>query len=198
MLTLTSPVETWLHGVRAGVKLGVLCVFTAVLFGVSSVWILLGALLGVMVLHAPGGWAFARHAARMLWPVWPFVMVVGVWHAWTGDVVQGAAIILRLVVVLMAANLVTMTTRLADMMGVVEWLAWPIRGVLPPRRLALAVALVVRFIPVMGQTWTQIAEAFRARTWRRAGWRALVPMLLATIDEADHVAEALRARGGVG
>lgn len=198
MLTLTSPVEIWLHGVRAGTKLGVLCAFTTVLFTVTSLWVLIGAACAVMALHAPGGRAFAVHAARMLWPVWPFVLIVAVWHTWTGDLQQGVVIILRLLTVMLAANLVTMTTRLADMMAVVEWLARPLRHVLPPRRLALAVALVVRFIPVMGQTWVQISQAFRARTWRRMGWRALVPMLLATIDEADHVAEALRARGGAG
>jgi biotin transport system permease protein len=198
MLTLTSPVDIWLHGVRAGVKLGILCVFTAVLFGVTSPWVLLGTLCAVMALHAPGGRVFARHAGGMLWPLWPFVVVVGLWHTWTGEVAQGVAVVLRLVTVVMAANLVTMTTRLTDMLGLVEWLARPLRGILPPRRLGLAVALVVRFVPVLGQKYALIADAWRARAWRRAGWRVMVPMLLATIDEADHVAEALRARGGVG
>jgi biotin transport system permease protein len=197
MLTLTSPVETWLHGVRAGVKLGVLCVFTAVLFGISNVWVMAGALAMVVALHAQG-WAFAGHAGRMLWPVWPFVVVVGVWHGVTGDALQGTVIILRMLTAIAAANLVTMTTRLSDMLEVVDWLLQPFGRVLPVRRVALSVALVVRFVPVLGQRYAVIADAWRARAWRRAGWRVMVPMLLAVIDDADQVAEALRARGGVG
>lgn len=197
MLTLTSPVETWLHGVRAGVKLGVLCVFTAVLFGVSNLWAMVGACACVAALHAQG-WAFARHAGRMLWPVWPFVVVVGVWHGVTGDVLQGTVIILRMLTAIAAANLVTMTTRLADMLGLVEWLLQPFERVMPARRVALSVALVIRFVPVLGQKLGVIRAAWAARSAKRAGWRIMVPMLLATIDDADQVAEALRARGGVG
>ncbi len=197
MLTLTSPVETWLHGVRAGVKLGVLCVFTAVLFGVSNLWAMVGACACVVALHAQG-WAFARHAGRMLWPVWPFVVVVGVWHGVTGDVLQGTVIILRMLTAIAAANLVTMTTRLADMLGLVEWLLQPFERVMPARRVALSVALVIRFVPVLGQKLGVIRAAWAARSAKRAGWRIMVPMLLATIDDADQVAEALRARGGVG
>ncbi len=197
MLTLTSPVNTWLHGVRAGVKLGVLCVFTAVLFGVSNLWAMVGACACVAALHAQG-WVFARHAARMLWPVWPFVLVVGVWHGVTGDVLQGTVIILRMLTAIAAANLVTMTTRLSDMLGLVEWLSQPFERVMPARRVALSVALVIRFVPVLGQKLGVIRAAWAARSAKRAGWRIVVPMLLATIDDADQVAEALRARGGVG
>ena len=32
---------------------------------------------------------------------------------------------------------------------------------------------------------------------RRAGWRIVAPLALMALDDAEHVAEALRARGGV-
>lgn len=197
MLTLTSPVDTWLHGVRAGVKLGALCVFTAALFAVSDLRVMLGALAVVVALHAQG-WVFARHAAGMLWPVWPFVVVVGVWHAATGDINAGVVIILRLLTAVAAANLVTMTTRLSDMIALVAWALGPFARILPAQRVAISIALVIRFIPVMGQKMALIRAAWAARSARRAGWRIMVPMLLATIDDADQVAEALRARGGAG
>jgi biotin transport system permease protein len=62
----------------------------------------------------------------------------------------------------------------------------------------LAAALVIRFVPVMLTRTEQIAAAFRARSARRPGWRVLVPALLAALDDAAQVAEALRARGGAG
>lgn len=196
MLTLTSPVETPLHRLPAGLKLAALAIFTLVLFRLSSPLPLAGAAALVAALHLPWGRTFAAHAARMLRPLWPFVLVVALWHLWIGDLSGGAVILLRIVTAVAAANLVTMTTRLSDMLAVFETLARPLSPLLPPRRLALAFALVIRFIPTLSDRMALLAEAFRARSPRRPGWRLAVPATLAALDGADHAAEALRARGG--
>jgi biotin transport system permease protein len=97
------------------------------------------------------------------------------------------------------ANAVTMTTELAEIIAVLTRLARPlVRLGLNPKVLGLSVALVIRFVPVMLQRYDQIVLAFRARSPRRPGWRILMPVLLAALDDADRVAEALRARGGAG
>jgi biotin transport system permease protein len=196
MLTLTSPVDTPLHRLPAGAKLAALAGFTLALFALPSPAGLGAALAALAVLHLTCGTGFARHAARMLWPLWPFVAVVTLWHLWTGDLRGGAVIVLRMTAAVAAANLVTMTTRLSDMVALVERLARPLAPLLPPRRLALAIALVIRFVPRMADRLARIAEAFRARSPRRPGWRVVVPATLAALDDADRVAEALRARGG--
>jgi biotin transport system permease protein len=196
MLTLTSPVETPLHRLPAGGKLAALAGFTVILFALKTPIATALALATVVTLHLPWGTAFAIHAARMLRPLWPFAAVILAWHLWTGDLRGGAVILLRMVAAVAAANLVTMTTRLSDMLSVFETLARPLAPVLPPRRLALAFALVIRFIPRLGDRMAQITEGFRARSPRRPGWRVLVPATLAALDDADHAAEALRARGG--
>ncbi|MEZ5796227.1 MAG: energy-coupling factor transporter transmembrane protein EcfT [Paracoccaceae bacterium] len=196
MLTLTSPVDTALHRWPAWVKLAALAVFTVLLFRLASPAALAAAAAAILALHLPWGAGFARHAARMLRPLWLFVAVVALWHLWLADPAGGAVIILRMTSAVAAANLVTMTTRLSDMLAVFERLATPFAFVLPPHRLALAFALVIRFIPQLSLRLTQIAEAFRARSPRRPGWRVLVPATLAALDDAEHAAEALRARGG--
>ncbi len=199
MLTLTSPVETWLHPVRAGWKLLALCVFTFALFSMEGIQALALALAFVVVLQLPCGALFLRTAARMLWPLWPFVVIVLVWHLWIAAPAAGATVVLRLVAAVGAANLVTMTTRLTDMIAVIEWLARSFgRAGLSPRLIALAIALVIRLIPVLSVRALQLSEAWRARSPRRSRWPLLVPVTLAALDDADHVAEALRARGGAG
>lgn len=199
MLTLTSPVETRFHALPAGAKMAGLCVVTAGLIFVAAPWVLAAALLAALALMAAGGRVFLAHGLRLLLPLWPFVLIVAGWHLWTREVGDGAAILLRLVTVVMLANLVTMTTRLSDMIGVLERLAAPFgRLGLSPRVLALAVALVIRFIPVLAERVGQIRDAIRARSARRPGWRLVVPATLAALDDADHAAEALRARGGLG
>lgn len=199
MLTLTSPVETPLHRLPAGAKLAGLCLFTLVLFRTTGLVSMALALTGVAGVAAIGGPTFLRHSVRMLLPLWPFAAVLVLWHLWQGNLSAGAVILLRLTAAVGAANLVTMTTRLSDMLAVLLWLGRPLaRMGLPSRALALALALSIRFIPVLSDRLIQIREAWRARSPRRPGWRILMPAVLAALDDADHVAEALRARGGMG
>ena len=196
MLTLTSPVETPWHRLPAGAKLAALALGTLGLFALHAPGALGAALAGIALLHLPGGWPFLAHALRMLRPVWPFLAVILAWHLWAGTPREGAAIALRMLAALAAANLVTMTTRLSDLLAVVERLCRPLSPLLPPRRLALAFALVLRFLPAMAAQLAQLRLAWSARSPRRPGWRILVPAVLAALDDADHAAEALRARGG--
>lgn len=199
MLTLTSPVETPLHRIPAAPKLAALCLFTVALFRLDHPLPLAIALAAVAALHLAQGRAFAAHALRLIRPLWPFLAVVTLWHLWLGDPATGTTILLRLITAVASANLVTMTTRLSDMIGTLERLARPLRHLgLNPRTLSLSIALVIRFFPVLTTRTAQLAEAFRARSPRRPGHRILVPATLAALDDADHVAEALRARGGTG
>jgi len=196
MLTLTSPVETWAHRRPAGLKLATLAVATTGLFLLNTPGPLAVALVATAVLYLTGGQQFARTGLRQLVPLWPFVVIVGLWHLWTGDVTVGTVILLRMVTAVALANFVTMTTRLSDMLAVFERLARPLAPILPPRRLALAFALVIRFIPVMLDRMGQIRQSWSARSPRPSRWRVMVPATLAALDDADRVAEALRARGG--
>jgi biotin transport system permease protein len=199
MLTLTSPVETAFHRLPAGTKLAALALAAVLLFRLGTPAALGLALAGVGALYLAGGAAFARHGLVMLRPLWPVLLILAAWHLATGDVRGGLVVGLRLVAAVALANLVTMTTRLTDLIAVAERLAAPLgRLGLPPRRLALALALAIRFVPVMTDRLGTIREAWRARAPRRPGWRVLLPATLAALEDADRVAEALRARGGAG
>ena len=196
MLTLTSPQITWAHPLPAGAKMAALCIWTAVLFQLTLPALAIAAV-ATAALPLSCGIRFAVTSARLLRPLWPFVVIVALWHLWLDDTASGAAIILRLLTAVAAANFVTMTTRLTDMITVIAWLARPLAALgLSPRLLALAVALVIRFIPVMLTRTQTIRESWRARASSRPGWRILIPVLLAALDDAEHVADALRARGG--
>lgn len=198
MLTLTSPVEIWAHRLPAGAKLLALAAFTLLLFRLQSPWALGLAGAAVAGVTLGGGAVFARRALAMLRPLWPFVLIVGLWHLYLRDP-GGVPVLIRMFAAVAAANFVTMTTRLSDMMAVIETLARPLAVVgLSPRIVALSMALVIRFIPVMVQRATQISESWRARSPRKTGWRVLVPVTLAALDDAESAAEALRARGGSG
>lgn len=197
MLTLTSPHKTWAHPLPAGAKLIALAAVTMALFALKTPLALGAAALAVGALIATGGPAFAKVSARLLRPLWPIALIITLWHLVTDDLSGGATILLRMGAALAAANFVTMTTRLSDMLAVMQRALSPLHGLgLPAKPVALALALVIRFIPVMLERFDTLSTAFRARSALRPGWRILMPVALAALDDAEHVAEALRARGG--
>ncbi len=198
MISLTSPVETLAHGWPAGAKLAALCVATMVLFAVDAPGWHLAFAAAALAIYALPGPLFLRAGMRRLVVLWPFVALILLWHVLTSDALAGVVIVLRMVTAVALANLVTMTTRLSDMIGVVRWLTTPLRALgVQTRGIEIAIALVVRFTPVLAEKGHMLSLAWRARARRRIGWRIITPFAVLAIDDAEHVAEALRARGGV-
>lgn len=197
MISLTSPVKTRAHGWPAGLKLGALCVASTALFMTGNVVVHLAALLAVAVLYTIPGPVFMRAGLRSLRAVLPIIVILLVWHGVTGDPGLGIRITLRTVTLVALANLVTMTTPLEDMIDLIHWLTTPLRRLgVPTHLLETAIPLVIRFTPVLVERAQTLAQAWRARAVRRPGWRLILPLMLQALDDADHVGEALRARGG--
>jgi len=197
MLTLTSEIRTHYHPIRAGAKLALLCAATVGLFMLDSLGAMLAANAAVAGLYLVPGQQFAKDGLRLLKPVWFFVALVLAWHLLTQDGRAGLIIALRLTAAVALANLVTMSTRFDDMVEVVLWLLSPLRRLgVRTAPIGFAIVLVVRFIPVLLAKARNLIEAWRARSPRRAGWQVALPIALVAIDDAEHVAEALRARGG--
>jgi biotin transport system permease protein len=168
------------------------------LFFVENVAALAAFLLCVLVLFALPGRRFFLAGMQQLKLLWFFIVIVALWHVWTTEYEEGATVILRLLSAVALANLVTMTTRLSDMIDVVRRLTRPLAKLgLRANVLELAIALVIRLTPVLVQKGSLLSEAWRARARNSAGWHIILPFTLLALDDADHVAEALRARGGI-
>ena len=198
MISLTSEQRTPYHRWPAWIKLVGLCIITVALFYLASLGAAIVVTGAVFAAYLIGGSRFARQGLRMLRPLlWVVVIILG-YHVVKGEAALGGIIVLRLISAIALANLVTMTTPLKEMLATVERglarLSVPARL---RRRLALSVALVIRFIPVLVQKGGTLLEAWKARSRRRPSWRLIIPLALMAIDDAEHVAEALRARGGV-
>jgi biotin transport system permease protein len=186
---------TWLHRLPAGLKLLMVAGMNLALLPVQD-WQLLALFLAVVVgLYA----ALGRDAARGLGlfkPVVPLLVIIGGLQGFSSRWEDGANVVLRLLLMVLVADLVTMTTTMSALMDAVE----PLFRLLRPlgfnsRRIALSVALVLRFIPVLLANWRAREEAWRARSRRRVPLRIVVLFLIETLRLADQVAEALDARG---
>ncbi len=198
MISLTSEVRTWAHRWPAGLKLGLLCAATVVLLARHDPAFHLAALAGVLGLYLMGGWRFLRAGLRAVWVLWPFVVLVGAWHLLTGAAGPGLVIVLRLLTAVALANLVTMTTRLDQMIAVVRGLTAPLRRIgVNTRAIELGIALVVRFTPALTDKGRLLRQSWSARSAKAANWRIVMPFTVLAIDDAEQVAMALRARGGL-
>ena len=194
-------IQTYRHGTSvvhrmpAGAKLTVLAVLaltlSAVPRGVMSITL---ALLAVGVLYL-----LARLPVRILgteiWRLRWLVLVLGtaLWifvsplTAWinTG----------RVVALLLAASLLTITTPMEQLVAVLHRLLVPLRryGV-NPDAVAMTMSLALTMIPVVASFASDVRDAHRARGIRIDA-RGVVPLLVRTLRHADDVGDAVAARG---
>lgn len=180
---------------RAALKL------TALLsLGIAVFWVTSLAVLTVILTLVGAAAAIGRVAPPELWRqvrvIVPIVAVLFVWHGIASAWLQAGVVTLRLVVVVVAAAVVTMTTRVSDILAVVEVACRPLRRVgVDPTRVGLVLAMTIRLVPVLGDRLAAIRQAQRARGTERPGVTLLSPLLVGTLRLADDLADALDARG---
>jgi biotin transport system permease protein len=199
-LALYVPRPSPVHRTPAGWKLLVLAGLSVLVFAVPTLPVVCGALFAVVVL----GLAVARLPAAVLarqgrtvlwWLVGLFVL-----HSLLTDVPTGTLTVLRLLTLVLAAAVVTATTRVTEMVAVVERICRPLEWVgVRPARIGLVIAMALRFIPLISERADRIREAQAARGGSVRGLRGLttlvVPLLVQVLQLAHTVSEALDARG---
>jgi biotin transport system permease protein len=199
-VALYVPRRSPVHRLPAGVKLLALAVLAVALFTLPTLLAAGAALAGVLATGLLGARlpvaVLARQAAAVRW--WLLALVVV--HTLTTGLVTGVQVVLRLLTLVLAAAVVTATTRVSEMVTVVERLCAPLRLVgVRPARVGLAITLALRFIPVLGERTDRIRAAQAARGGSPRGLHALrttiAPLLVQVLQMAHDVSEALDARG---
>ena len=124
-------------------------------------------------------------------------LLIGLWHTLAGAPDIAALVVLRMFTAVAMAGFVTMTTRLDEITALLDRVLAALRVPQALRAsVVLAIALTIRFIPVLIAKGQSLTESWRARSPRRMSPRLVLPMALLAIDDSEHVAEALRARRG--
>ena len=195
-LALYSPVPSALHRTPAGLKLAALAGLSVLLFAVPELPVAAGALAVVVLLAVAGARLTPRMLLAQLRPVWLWLVGLLVFHVLVTDLGTGLLAVVRLATLVLAAAVVTATSRVAELVAVVEWLCAPLRLVgVRPARVGLAIAMTLRFIPLVAERAERIREAQAARGATRPLFLALVPLLVQVLQLAHTTAEALDARG---
>jgi len=196
MLSLYADTPSWLHRVPAGAKL--LALATAgVALALTTSWPLLtgAALLALLLLLSLRQ---AGLGARRPMAVTAVValLLVGL-HVLLGTTALGLVAALRLVCTTALGLALTLTTRPADLVDVIERALSPLRRLgLDPSRFALHIALMLRYTEHFFARWQQLDEAHRLRTGRPGRLRLLAPLTIQMLLAARRVADTLHVRLG--
>ncbi|TFV64935.1 UNVERIFIED_ORG: energy-coupling factor transporter transmembrane protein EcfT [Bacillus sp. AZ43] len=196
MLSLYVPGTTPVHRAPAGLKLAVLAALGIGSFLTDRLPVVAGALVAVVGV----GWLGARLPLRLIGaqvrPVWVWLALLFVFHALVTGPLTGAVAVLRLLALVVAAAVVTATTRVTHLVAVVEWLAAPLRAFgVRPARIGLVIAMTLRFVPLVADQAARIREAQAARGGQGLRLTLAVPLLVQVLRMATTVGEALDARG---
>lgn len=194
MIALYHAPPIWLHRIPAGVKLLALAGATWTLFANQSLWLLGAALVFASANYVLLGKAGARRLA-LLKPLIPLLVIVFVLQYMTSGLHGALVSSGRLLAMLMLADLVTLSTGLQAMMDVLNRLLRPLSwfGV-RHENIGLAVALTIRFVPLVLESWRRCEGAWSARSQRRAGLQLIRPFIADVMRMSSQIAQALDAR----
>lgn len=194
-LGLHHPGQSPVHRTSAGTKL-LLLAATAVAVVLPAGPVVAGAGLALVVLLTAVAGVPWHRTTRGLLPVLLAAALVGAYQTWARGPALGVEVALDLLTLVLAGALVTATTRVDDLMAVVQRTARPLRHVgLPPETVALAVGLFLRSVPVLVQVLGEARDAARARGLDRAPRAVAVPAAVRMVGHARATGDALAARG---
>jgi biotin transport system permease protein len=196
VISLYRPGDSLLHRAAAGPKLlVVMALALAVSLAPANPWVLSAAVAvvaGGYLIAGFGVRAIGSQAYGMRWLV-GFMLLAQVFFL-PGLTV--AANIIRVLTVILLANLVTLTTRTDALIDAIERAMSPLRRLgVNPSRVALMLSLTITTIPVIAGFAGQIREAQRARGVPVSPLAFVVPLLIMALKHSDDLADALTARG---
>lgn len=195
LIGLYRPGTSWVHRLPAGVKLGGLVAASVATLFLGTVPRTAAALVVVTLGYAVAGIG-PRIALRLLRPLLFVGVPLALFHTLVTDWRHAFCLVGTLVALVMAANLVTVTTRSTDLIDVIVRALGPLRRVgVDPERVGVLMLLGIRAVPVVIGLAQGIRDAQRARGLTSSPRAFAVPLLVGALRHADRTGDALAARG---
>ncbi|QTX04337.1 energy-coupling factor transporter transmembrane component T family protein [Agromyces archimandritae] len=193
MIGMYVPGTSVLHRMPAGAKLPALAVLVVLAAAAPGwPWLAGGAVFTAAL------FALARIPASALWRqlrplAWIVAITLPINWIFTGFE-HAVTVALRIAVCVALAALVTLTTRVGDMLDAVQ------RGLsrvprVDAERIGLLLAMTIRAVPLIAEIVHAVLEARRARGAEGSLRAVAVPVVLRALQAADAMGEALIARG---
>ncbi len=196
MIVLYRPGTSLVHRMPAGVKV---LVFAALVLAIAlmadSVWTLPIAGILAILLYLMAGLGMSAVLRQLYTARW-IALVMLVTQVFFLPALAAVSNTVRVLVVIVLAALITLTTRVPALLDATERALAPFRRFgLNPAGIGLVLALTITAIPVIGGFAADIREAQRARGAPVRLQTFVVPLLVMSLKHSDELADALTARG---
>ncbi|PBC46882.1 cobalt ABC transporter [Rhodococcus sp. ACS1] len=196
MIGLYRPGDSLLHRMPAGLKLLllILSIVAATVFVRTPLEVgVVVVLVGLLFVVASIPW---RVAVAQLRPVVWMLLIIAVFQVLITSPSRAVVVCGVLLISVALAALVTLTTRVTDMLDTVSRALGPLRRVgVDPDRIGLLLALAIRCIPLLTGIVQEVAQARKARGLQWSMTALATPVLVRALRTADAMGDALVARG---
>lgn len=194
MLTnIYSEGHSAIHKTAPLIKILLLFLVCTTLF-IWETWLVLfatGFLLSAFFLIAKISLIHIRDALK---PAFWLLLMIFLLQIYLNSVGSAAYVVLRFVVMILAASLLTLTTKTSELISAIETGLGRFLSPSAAEAISLAFSLCFRFIPIVRQIFEEVREAQRARGHSN-NWRALItPTIVRTLKSADEISQAITAR----
>lgn len=184
---------TLLHRTGPGKKILSLVLIGTGLFFIRDLTILASCFAVIIGLYFTAGIP-AKIMLRQLRPAAILLVVIFIVQYFSNSLELATLIVLRFACLILAASLITLTTRTSDMVEGIERGLKPLHKILPVERVSLTISLCIRFIPTIQAITEDVKEAQYARGLSTNIFAIAVPVIIRTLKMADEISEAIYAR----
>jgi len=183
-----------IHTLRPGIKLLALVALSTAIVLVADVRVVLAGLVVTVALYRLAGLPLALCWTQIR-PLLPIIAILGVVQFFTTDIFGAVLVVARLSMLVLLASLVSITTRVSDMIDTIGRATQPLAYLgISPTRIGLTISLALRFIPLIAEQLEEVREAQRARGLERSFHALIIPLMVRTLKMATEIGDAIEAR----
>lgn len=196
MGSLYSEHLTWLHRLPAGFKLAAVAFLGMTLFALDNPIALGISGAAALLLWLSLGPA-TQPARRLMRSILVMSLLVAVFQLLMGRPLLAFTATVRLATTASLGVALTLSTRPAALVDVLERLLTPLRPLgVDAARVALQLGLMLRFVEHFFVQWKKLDDAYRLRTGQSGGLKLIAPLTVQMLQTTRRVADALFARLG--
>lgn len=185
-----------LHTAPLWAKFVPVATLSVLVLALNSVAATLAALGVVVLAYLVGARLTVRELLQPLTRMWPLILILGAFQWFNAGPLTAFLVVGNIVVCVLAALLVTLTTESQRLLDGLVSLARPFRRLgADPERFGLTVALMLRSIPYLVGAAEDSRDAARARGLERNPRALILPVFIGAVAYAQQTGEALAARG---
>ncbi|MCP3659462.1 MAG: energy-coupling factor transporter transmembrane protein EcfT [Bacteroidetes bacterium] len=175
-------------------KILYLTTFSCLLFIITNWYFLILSFLFTLSLYFVKGFSII-FVLKELKKIIYFLVIIFLAHCFFDSWTQGLYSIIRLIILFLFSSLVTITTKTSEMIEAIESFCEPLcKFGLNNKKVALAISLGIRFIPLIKKVYREVLMAQKARGIENNLISLLVPTIIRTLKMADDISDAIEAR----